>query len=346
MDWLNDPNLSDSEKVKMYLENKGRDEAVKQNEERQSGLGWAQFAAGIGDAFAGRSAAQTAQNFDKIRANIKDQTVGEYDRQKKAAQEDYNTVKALKADDPNSKQAQTLKTVFASKYKVDPKSLDGMTAQEMISIYGDPGKIEEIKARAKVDFDNDMAKLRANQGFEMQKLQAEQRKKTDPNERLKAMSGTDKARFDNALMVAKAIDEMGAALDEGENTFSLVGDNKYTAAERRAAEAYGRMQSGGAINKDEEERFLAMLPRKTDSAEMQRSKLLNQRDEMVSRLKTLGFTPEEVGYKATDFKYGKGADEGAGKTIVDRQINKKTSQTRLVYSDGSTEVIQSVAGGK
>ena len=77
MDWLNDPNLSDSEKVKMYLENKGRDEAVKQNEERQSGLGWAQFAAGIGDAFAGRSAAQTAQNFDKIRANIKDQTVGE-----------------------------------------------------------------------------------------------------------------------------------------------------------------------------------------------------------------------------------------------------------------------------
>lgn len=305
MDWFNDPNLSDSEKVKMYLQNKGRDQAEKQNEERQSGLGWAQFAAGIGDAFAGRGPSETAKNFDKIRANIKDQTVGEYDRKKKAAQEDYNTAKALKGDDPNSKQAQTMRTVLSSRHKINPKDLEGMTAQDMVSIYGDPGKLEEIRARAKVDFDNDMAKLRASQGFEMQKLQAEQKKKADPTERLKALSGTDKARFDNALMVAKAIDEMGASLDNGEDTFSLVGDNNYTEAERKAAEAYGRMQSGGAINKEEEERFLKMLPRATDSKEIQRKKLLSQRDEMISRLKTLGFTPEEAGYQATEFKYGK-----------------------------------------
>ena len=342
MDWLNDPNLSDSEKVKMYLENKGRDEAVKQNEERQSGLGWAQFAAGIGDAFAGRSAAQTAQNFDKIRANIKDQTVGEYDRKKKDAVEGYGVTKTLKADDPNSKQAQTMRTLLASRHKVDPKSLDGMTTAEMVSLYGDPGKLEEIKARAQVDFNNDMAKLRATQDFDMKKLQAEQQKKNNPTEKLKAMSGTDKARFDNALMVAKAVDKMGTALDAGNSTFSLVGDNDYTEAERKAAEAYGRMQSGGAINKEEEKRFLAMLPRATDSKEMQRKKLLSQRDEMMSRLKTLGFTPEEAGYTPTNFKYG---DENK-KTIVDRQINQKTGQTRLVYSDGSTEIVQSVAGGQ
>jgi len=64
------------------------------------------------------------------------------------------------------------------------------------------------------------------------------------------------------------------------------------------------MQSGGAINKEEEARFLKMLPGITDSKEMQRQKLTGQRDEMMSRLKTLGFTPQEAGYTPTEFKYG------------------------------------------
>jgi hypothetical protein len=164
----------------------------------------------------------------------------------------------------------------------------------------------EIGARSKenaLNRSNDLEKIQFK--AELDKL----KNSKSPEERLKAMSGTDKARYDNALMVAKAIDEMGTALDNGQNTYSMVGDNDYTAAERRAAEAFGRMQSGGAINKDEENRFLKMLPRSSDSKEMQRKKLIGQRSEMVSRLKTLGFTPEEAGYKAAEFNYGKTADE-------------------------------------
>lgn len=133
MDWLNDPNLSDSEKVKMYLQNKGRDQAEAQNEERQSGLGWAQFAAGIGDAFAGRSAAQTAQNFDKIRANIKDQTVGEYDRKKKSAVDDFDSKRKIEQiglkDDPNSEESKMARTL-ALDMGMDPKLAGTMTATQ------------------------------------------------------------------------------------------------------------------------------------------------------------------------------------------------------------------------
>ena len=43
--------------------------------DQKSGLGWAQFAGGLGDALAGRSPSETAKNFDQIRKNIDEQNV-------------------------------------------------------------------------------------------------------------------------------------------------------------------------------------------------------------------------------------------------------------------------------
>jgi len=80
-----------------------RQAAVADAEERQSGLGWAQLAAGVGDAIAGRSSAQTAQNFDNIRKGIKEQTVGDFDKRKESAIKDIATKKSMDALDPNSK---------------------------------------------------------------------------------------------------------------------------------------------------------------------------------------------------------------------------------------------------
>ena len=96
----------------------------------------------------------------------------------------------------------------------------------------------------------------------------------------------------NAAMGAKAIRDMRAALSNGDNTFSIIGDNDFTESQRRAAEAFGRIQSGGAINKDEEERFLAMGPNVFDSAEMQQKKLNKQQAEFDARLRAAGVDPE------------------------------------------------------
>ena len=129
--------------------------------------------------------------------------------------------------------------------------------------------------------------------------------------RTSKLNSTDKARLDNLKMGLTGIQGMDAALTSGDNTFSIIGDNDFTRNQRDTAEAFGRMQSGGAINKDEEERFIAAGPGLRDSKEIQRKKLLAQRDMFTSRAKTLGFTAEELGL---DFEvtYGGGGKDSSG----------------------------------
>lgn len=115
----------------------------------------------------------------------------------------------------------------------------------------------------------------------------------------------------NTGMGLKAVRDMRTALDAGQNTFSMIGDNDFTESQRRAAEAFGRLQSGGAINKDEEVRFIAMGPKSTDSKEMQHRKLANQEAEYIARMKSAGINPEqEVANRATD-----GASQDVGSAI-------------------------------
>lgn len=97
----------------------------------------------------------------------------------------------------------------------------------------------------------------------------------------------------NSAMGLKGVRDMRKALEDGDNTFSLFGDNNFTEAQRRSSEAFGRLQSGGAINKDEEARFIAMGPKPTDSKEMQMQKLANQEAEYMARLKEAGIDAEK-----------------------------------------------------
>lgn len=264
-------------------------EAIQQMKERQSGTALAQFASGVGDALARRDSSGTDRYFQDLRNNIQDQTTGEFGRQKASAINDIKTKKELDKNDPNSQESQNFRKLVQSTMpniaKTYGKNFNLVTAADKENIL-DFGKMREM-----IDARKQTAQLLAA-------------KTNSPDGRLKSLSGTDKARYDNALMTLKALDEMGTALDNGQNTFSLIGDNDYTSASRRATEAYGRMQSGGAINKDEEARFEKTLPVNTDTKEIQRKKILSQRNEMVSRLRTLGFTPEESGYKPKDFNYG------------------------------------------
>lgn len=109
-----------------------------------------------------------------------------------------------------------------------------------------------------------------------------------------ALSGTDRQRYDSAIMGLDAVKTMRRAYDAGSNTFSVIGDNDYTAARSRFEEALGRMQSGGAISNDEEKRFSAMAPTWRDSAEIQQKKLDWLETEMASRIKSMGFDPDKL----------------------------------------------------
>jgi len=261
MDFLNDEKLSNEEKLRRYFLESGK-LPYDNREAAQKAAEEQKSGMGIGQALAGLGASMAGR--------APSTALDYFDKRKEAI--DAATVGAF--DKASKDQSDRVAEYLKNKYAMDLRSQE-----------------------RKEDQSFEMQKERAKQGFEMQKELKKEQEKLNPEKRLASMSGTDKARFDNAMMVLKSIDDMSGALGKGSNTFSIIGDNPYTEAERRAAEAFGRMQSGGAINKDEEERFLKMLPRATDSAQMQKQKLENQKNEMISRLKTLGFTPEEAGYK-------------------------------------------------
>jgi hypothetical protein len=73
---------------------------------------------------------------------------------------------------------------------------------------------------------------------------------------------------------------------------SFVSDNAFTSNQRIAAEMFGRLQSGGAINKEEEDRFIAMGPRPGDDTQMAMQKLAAQKAALQDRLRIVGASPE------------------------------------------------------
>ena len=154
--------------------------------------------------------------------------------------------------------------------------------------------------KAAADSKDPMAKARADMAIGQ--IRAEQAKLVmgaAQGQALSKMNSSDKVRYDNAKMGLLAANDMEKAFGQGDNTFRVIGDNNFTESLRRYAEAFGRMQSGGAINKDEEDRFRAMAPGVTDSKEMQKRKMQKLREMFESRMQTLGVDPAAV-IPATD----------------------------------------------
>lgn len=125
-------------------------------------------------------------------------------------------------------------------------------------------------------------------GYDRNKEQARLEEKNRPRQ-LKDLGSEDKKRYDSAKMALNGVLGMGASLDMGHKTYSIVGDNPFTIAERNFTEGLGRMQSGGAINADENKRFRDMAPKLLDTKETREYKLQQLQKELKSRMATLGF---------------------------------------------------------
>jgi len=104
----------------------------------------------------------------------------------------------------------------------------------------------------------------------------------------KQMSSTDKKRYDDVTMSILGLDKMAQALNKGDNTFNVVGDSDYTFGKKLFTEAFGRLQSQGAINKDELVSFKNLAPNVKDKKNIQLMKLATMKQILQGRLKTLG----------------------------------------------------------
>lgn len=109
--------------------------------EDNGSLAIAQLFGGIGDAIAGRSSDGTAKQFANYRQQIKDNTVGEFDRSKKNAIENYSTKRALDQDkltdsqraremDVNSEESK-MRQDFAIKMGMKPETARKMSAFQL-----------------------------------------------------------------------------------------------------------------------------------------------------------------------------------------------------------------------
>ena len=228
--------------------------------------------------------------YDKMRDGA-GQDVKDLQERRKSAIDDMGYGKALKEqeaegaeDAPDSEVTKTYQ-MLAGKM-LPGKDFSKMSATEIKRLVPSLEKIYAIQSQA--DARKQMASILAGK-------QAAKSAADSSLEGRKAKLGTEgKQRLDNAMMAYRAVRDMKQALDNGDWTVHPVGDNNFTDAKSRWVEGLGRMQSGGQIGAQEKKSFADMAPGPTQSSEMQRKKLENAEREMRARIKTLGFSPEEL----------------------------------------------------
>lgn len=132
-------------------------EAKKQNEDRQSGLGWAQFAAGIGDAMAGRSPSESAKTFDNIRSNIKDETIGQAMRDKAQSATDFKNKQMMDQSDPNSQQSQAFRKMIETQFPHIAKGYGQSWSQ--VSAADKENIFEPMKLKENIDSRKDAMRI-------------------------------------------------------------------------------------------------------------------------------------------------------------------------------------------
>lgn len=131
-----------------------------------------------------------------------------------------------------------------------------------------------------------------------------------PQGKVEALSGEQKKRFDLSRQGLAATTKMEKFFDNNMDRwdrFKLIGDNDFTTAQREWEEAIGRMQSGGAINKEEGDRFRAMAPTLLDSPDTVKKKLISMRQTMQERLGSFGMSKEDLpklmGAEGIEYQY-------------------------------------------
>ena len=133
--------------------------AKQDSESRQDGLGWLQFAAGFGDALAQRSPMESAKNFDNIRARIKDETIGQFNRDKNQAVDDFKNKKMMDTFNPDSEQSIAFKKMIEAKFPDVARSYGKMWNQ--VSAADKDNIFEPLKLKENIEARKDSMRIAA-----------------------------------------------------------------------------------------------------------------------------------------------------------------------------------------
>lgn len=120
-------------------------------ESRQSDLAFAQLASSFGDALARKDGSGTQNFFNNLRADIKDNTLNDFDKRKKQSREDVLNKRQDDLYDPNSNQSQSFRKIIEANFpniaKAYGNNWQSVSAADKENIF-EPLKLKEnIEAR-------------------------------------------------------------------------------------------------------------------------------------------------------------------------------------------------------
>lgn len=246
-------------------------------------------------------AAQNVGNAKENRARTEDQFMNE--QKMSAADRD------LARSDPNSEESKAARAFLASVLPGSEGKIANMSAAQLDKV--SPILMQKFNAdRAQSNADREYGLKKQELGLKGNKPLGESAQKT--------------VNYASATLAGLA--DMRSALKSGDNTFSVIGDNNFTEARRRAAENFGRLQSGGAISKDEEARFVDMLPTWKDSPEMKERKLAKLEAEMRARIGSEGADADQ------QLKMRGGSDAPQAS-----EVKRRTKDGKVAVFDANTK---------
>lgn len=113
--------------------------------------------------------------------------------------------------------------------------------------------------------------------------------------RIDGLKGEDKKVMSFTTVADRAMNDMVSALEEGENTFEVIGTTKFTDARDRFINAMLRKESGAAISDEEYDRFKRFVPGMTDSEATVRAKMQRNRQAIDDTLNIYGISRGDLG---------------------------------------------------
>jgi len=331
-------------------------------DERKSGLGWLQFGAGLGDAIAGRDSSQTARNFQGIRDNIDKDTVGDFEKRKGQAVADVKTKKMMDETDPNSAASQSFRKMIERSFPDVAKSYGESWAN--VSAGDQENIFKPLQLKEQIDARREQARILAGdrQDKRDQLNFDKQNKRDEKMQGLKTPYGLANNE-DDAKKIKEAheskknfdskIKEM-IALREKHGGGTIMNRDDVARGKQLSKDLlleYKNMAKLGVLSQSDEKIINAIIPEDPLEYNSIAASLQGQ-DPVLHKLKSFKNDSDNDFATRVSTRVRDGAavaekmQPQMQKQVVKRQVNQKTGQVRLVYNDGSSEVVSSnVAGG-
>lgn len=246
---------------------------------------------------------------------------------------------------------------------------DADTAQSLLDRYGSSADFTQTKAKSQIDLENKkaMAEYEAqlakkypkpkdpvaqemqSMRIEQMKADRERREKEYEEKHRQRVSPSEKhleelKQYDDAItsledMLASKKKNYVGAVDGIMPEWTVDGDEAaFRSKVGRYSDAYRKLITGAGASNMELKRLEGRLPGITDTEENFAAKAQEILKEQKRARNRYLDGLEKIGKNVSDFR---GPKE---KTVVKTQTNKLTGEKRLVYDDGSTEIVSGVAG--